>query len=71
VLLLDLAFAHRSRQQRIANQKARSLIKADHWIGRIIWQCVERKYLFQTCQKRCVDRANASGLAQVRLQFFF
>jgi len=67
MLLLDLAFAHRSWQQRVANQEARSLIKADERSGRIIGQRVERQNLFQSRQKGGIDRANAPGLAQMWL----
>jgi hypothetical protein len=67
VLLLDLAFAHRARQQDITNQKARSFIKADHRLGWIVGKCVKCQELFQASQKGSSDRANAPGLAAMRL----
>jgi hypothetical protein len=67
VLLLDLAFAHRSRQQDIANQKARSLIKTDNRVGRIIWERIERQNLFEMCKAGSVKSANTPRLFEMRL----
>src|SRR5215207_3089972 len=67
VLLLYLTFAHRPRRERIAYQKAGSLIKAKHRIGRMIRQRVERQNPLKSCQKNRVDRADAPGMTQMRL----
>jgi hypothetical protein len=62
MLLLNLAFAHWAWRKRVANQEARSLIKADHWVSRVIGQSVQCQNLFKPGQKGGVDRAEAPGL---------
>ena len=66
VLFLNLAFAHRSRQQDLANQKARSFIKAQHGIGGIIGQRIQRQDPFEMRQKGSVNTTNAPGVFKVR-----
>jgi hypothetical protein len=67
VLLGNLTLAHWSRQERIADQEAWSFIKAHHWIGRIIWQRIERQDLFEMCQEGSVNTTNAPGVFAMRL----
>jgi hypothetical protein len=67
MLLRDLAFAHRPWQKLITNQHTGSLIKADHWIGWIIGQSVERQNLLKSRQECGINGGDAPGLAQMRL----
>jgi hypothetical protein len=66
-LLFDLAFAHGSRQKRIADQETGPLVKAHDWVGRLIGQCIERQYLFEMGQERRINPANTPGLFEMRL----
>jgi hypothetical protein len=62
VLLGNLTFAHRSWQQRIANQETGSLIEAHNRIGGIVGQGIQPQNMFKLRQKGGGNRANAPGL---------
>jgi len=62
VLLGDLAFAHRTWQQGIANQETRSLIEAYQRIARIVGLGIQPQNVFKLREKGSIDFANAPGL---------
>jgi hypothetical protein len=62
MLFSNLAFAHWSRQQCIANQETRSFIEAYHRIARIVGLGIQPQDVFKLCEKGSIDGANAPGL---------
>lgn len=59
VLFGNLAALHGQRFYPVADQKARPLVEADHWVSRIIGQQVQVKDALHAGNKLCIHLADA------------